>query len=284
MSVKTFKNTSEVSIEELRTLQQSGVSQITISDPETTPNSETYSIGNFIQIKREMNKYTSGIPDIPETDPNREKKIFTYLYMKMAQNIKYDERASEACGLTGYYRDAADWLITSASNLEGGLLRGSAICAGYSEILRNLMAEAGIKAKVISGGAKTRTDRTSYGSHAWNQVCLDGVYYSCDLTNDADFLLECAKPPYFLKSNEQLGEGEKNRFFRYPPKYPNMVEDATESISDELQEQLINEQRQILESQKEKETNTPQNKTSFMSKLKDFLGINKNKDKGDDGR
>ena len=145
------------------------------------------------------------------------------------------------------------------------------------------MAEVGIKAKVISGGTKTRGEAiNSYGSHAWNQVCLDGVYYNCDLTNDADFILECAKLPHFLKSNEELGEGEKNRFFRYPPKYPDMVEEAKESVSDEFQEQLINEQRQILEVQKARETNSPQNKISFMDKIKDFLGINKSK--GDDER
>ena len=283
MDIKSLKNTSETSVEELKILQQAGVSQIIISDSETTPEKERYSIDIFIQIKEKINEYISGIPNIPETDLNREKKIFTYIYMKIAQNIIYDERASEACSLTGYGREMSENLINSASNLKGGLLKGSSLCSGYSEILRNILAEVGIKAKVISGGAKTRGEAiNSYGPHAWNQVCLDGVYYNCDLTNDVDFLLECAKLPYFLKSNEELGEGERNRFFRYPPKYPDMVEEAKESVSDELQEKLINEQRQILELQKARETNSPQKKTTFMDKIKGFLGINKSK--GDDER
>ena len=282
MSTKTFKNTSEVSLEQLKAMQESGTLYITISDPETTPNSETYSINDFIKIKQKINEYTSGIPDIPETDPNREKKIFTYLYMKMAQNIKYDERASIACDLTGYDRDAADWIITSASNLTGGLFYGKSLCAGYSEILRNLMAEAGITAKFINGGALTRGEGT--GSHAWNQVLLDGKYYNCDITNDADFLLEGLKAPYFLKSNDDFGEGKKHRYTKFPAKNPHLVEDAKESVSDELQEQLIEEQRQVLESQKTqtKTSSSPKKSNTFIDKLKNFLGINKSK--GDDGR
>lgn len=277
-----IKNTSEISLEELKKLKEERVWDITIKDPETTPDESSYRLDTLIQIKEKINEYISGIPDIPKTDPNREKKIFTYLYMKMAQNIIYDERASRACNLVGYERDFADNLITAAGNLEGGLLNGTALCGGYSEILRNLLAEVGIKAKVISGGAKTLAEASKYGSHAWSQVCLDGVYYNCDLTNDADFLLECAKPPYFLKSNEDMGEGEKNRYFRFPPKFPDMVENATESISDELQEQLINEQRQLLELQSAKKSKSNFTPTSFISKLKNFLGINKSK--GDDGR
>ncbi len=126
------------------------------------------------------------------------------------------------------------------------------------------------------------------GSHAWNQVQLDGVLYNCDLTNDADFILEGLKLPFFLKSNADFGQGDYNRYSKYPPngKGP-AFEIATVTISDEMQEKLVEEQKELIQQQKllrEQELNSepqksPPRKVNFLSKLQSFLA--KSFSKGD---
>lgn len=119
MSSKTIKNTAEISLEELRELKQSGTTSITISDPETQVRSHTYSIDDLIVVKEKINTYISQIPDIPNDDPDREKKIFTYLYIRLAEDIQYDEVASRAAGSTGYYRDMSEDYVSAANSLIG---------------------------------------------------------------------------------------------------------------------------------------------------------------------
>lgn len=126
------------------------------------------------------------------------------------------------------------------------------------------------------------------GSHAWNQVELDGVLYNCDLTNDADFILGGLKLPFFLKSNADFGHGDYNRYSKYPPngKGPTF-EIATVTISDEIQEKLIEEQKELIQQQKvlkEQELKavlpkSSPHKVGFLSRLQSFL--NKNFSKGD---
>lgn len=160
----------------------------------------------------------------------------------------------------GYERDMAENRIKQASNLYGGLINGESICAGYSEILRNVLAEVGIDSIYMSG-------KGDKGSHAWNQVYLDGRWYNCDLTNDADFILEGLKLPHFLKSNNEFTRLEK-----YPKHNKEKMHDAKESISDEMQEQLIEEQRANINKEKEKENeNMKSENKSFLPRLKNFF-------------
>ena len=58
-----------------------------------------------------------------------------------------------------------------------GLLRGTAVCQGYAEIIRNSASEYGIQVELIRGSAPNGE------SHAWNQVKLDGFWYDDDFTN-----------------------------------------------------------------------------------------------------
>ncbi len=59
-----------------------------------------------------------------------------------------------------------------------GLLRGTAVCRGNVEIIRNLAAEFGIEVTAIIGIEK----------HTWNQVKLDGVWYDDDFTRYQAYL------------------------------------------------------------------------------------------------
>ena len=88
------------------------------------------------------------------------------------------------------------------STAYGVLVRGEGQCQGYSEAYTILMRFAGIKTRVISGGAVGRG--ASYESHAWNQVLIEGVWYHVDVTwNDpVPDLGDDVQYEYLLRSDE----------------------------------------------------------------------------------
>ena len=151
----------------------------------------------------------------------------------MAHTITYNYRAADA---TGDNHPMAEMLVDEASGLEGALLKHTCICAGYSETLRNLLAECGITSVVVRGGAKTKADEQPdfEGNHAWNQVFLDGKWYHCDITNDADFIKEGLEPLHFLKS-----DADCTRLTKYPPIEPEKFKKCDESLSKEETDELI---------------------------------------------
>ena len=172
------------------------------------------------------------------------------------------------------------------------MIIGEALCRGYCEALRNLLAELGIESLIICGGGKKLVDNMP--SHAWNQVYLDGKWYNCDITNDADFINAGLKLPFFLKSNDDFGEGEFHRYSKYPLKEPEIVQVADTTISDKQQEAFVEEQRknileQTLIEQKERrekimkeEKQTKTNSKTFLKVLKDFFQRGKeDKNKGE---
>ena len=57
----------------------------------------------------------------------------------------------------------------------GALKNGLAVCDGYHDLTYALLMEAGIDTACVSGKANG-------GSHAWNIVLLDGLYYNLDTT------------------------------------------------------------------------------------------------------
>ena len=247
----TIKTTSELSLEKLHNLKEEGISKIIVTN---NKEKDTFSIDIFEKIKIKIAEYIQNIPQVMEDDPDKEKKIFTYIYSKIAKNIFYEE------GLCiGYYADLIDRAYASIECI----LYGKALCSGYSKILKNILSEVGIEASYISGG-------TGNNRHAWNQVKLDGKWYNCDITNDADFILEGLKLPHFLKSNEEC-----TRYIKYHCNDLSSIQGSLESISDEKQEELIEEQRQrILKEEELSQENKTENHSvgkGFISKIKEFL-------------
>lgn len=202
---RKYNNISEFTIEELiRYKSENPNQEIIIENSNKELNrTDSYSIEDMIKIKE---KVKAIIEDIPKdiTEPDREKKVFTYLYTKLAYMIEYDELAESYVGLGGYEREMSEPIRNRASNLVGGLLHGRSLCGGYSEILRNILAELGIESVYISGEGKD-----GLGNHAWNQVKLDGNWYNVDLTNDRDAIVEGKNCSYFLKSNNEFGKYEE---------------------------------------------------------------------------
>ena len=86
-------------------------------------------------------------------------------------------------------REKDDELSITCRNLKGGLLNGKSVCVGYADILKNILGEFGIEAKVIVAYPDKNYeyyDEQDASGHAWNSVFLDGEEFYCDLTWDAD--------------------------------------------------------------------------------------------------
>lgn len=266
-----IKNTAELSLEKLDELKKNGLVWVQLRDDRGTGEPNVFYCDTFEKIKNKVLEYASGAAKETADDPDMEKKKFTYVYEKIAKNVSYHEKASKACDLVGYERDMASPMIERASSLEA-ILEDKALCSGYSEILRNVLSEVGIDSLYISGGPKNMGEAisTNSGSHAWNQVKLDGKWYNCDLTNDADFILSGLKLPHFLKSNDEF-----TRYTKYPCKDSSKIQQANESVSEEKQEKLIEEQRQtLLEEEKSIENGSLKEQSigkGFISKLKGFF-------------
>ena len=97
--------------------------------------------------------------------------------------------------------------------LTDGLLKNTAVCAGYADILRNTLACAGIYSEYIGASLDLEggvtVDLNDPEGHAWNRVRLDGDDYWTDLTWDANNILAGRYPlNYCLKSSKDFGHSQ----------------------------------------------------------------------------
>ena len=82
-----------------------------------------------------------------------------------------------------------DYSYTYRSTFDA-LTHGNVVCQGYANAYKKLMEAAGVKTDYISGKGWTGTE---WGSHGWNRVTINGVYYYVDVTwND------CMRGNYYL--------------------------------------------------------------------------------------
>lgn len=78
------------------------------------------------------------------------------------------------------------------STAYGALRNGTATCQGYAVLLYRMLREAGLSARIVTGYAGDDGAEPEY--HAWNLVCIDGMYYNLDATWDRGD----AEPRWFL--------------------------------------------------------------------------------------
>ena len=88
------------------------------------------------------------------------------IFRWITNNIKFDWNA-----LNDTKKDRADPLIVYKTK--------KTVCAGYASLFKAMCEEAKIKCEYIVGESITSNN---YGSHAWNIVKLDGVWYIMDVT------------------------------------------------------------------------------------------------------
>lgn len=157
-----------------------------------------YTREEFLAIRKRIDEIKRRV-QIPEVEePDREKKIFMQVYRILGKEIVYNEYAITEEGKKD------ERLMTTCRNLYDGLINRTAVCAGYADILKNVLSEFGIRAEYIfkHNVMSKKEYQDKYGlqdsdlekydesgpGHAWNVVTLDGKKYLCDLTADAPFI------------------------------------------------------------------------------------------------
>lgn len=228
-----IRNASELSIDDLE--KHPCISAIQMLDGENThiQQREPYTREEYEKVRGEIDKIISQVNFPDESDPNREKKIFTQIYSILGKKITYDYRAiSEEA-------KKDERLQITCRNLIGGLLEDTCVCAGYSDILRNVLACSGIYSEYIGAMPDiengVKVDLKDPGGHAWNLVMLDGKKYWTDLTWDANNIKSDRYPlKYCLKSTEEFKHSE------FKKRIQDTVEDpCPESVSDADQIKLF---------------------------------------------
>lgn len=209
----TISSTSEIDLDFLMDCKNIDLIRIRdLNNPGWYGQEEPYTREEFIKIKQEIKKIVEqvNVPDVE--DPDREKKIFMQVYTILGKKIDYDFYAISDEG------EKDERLQITCRNLLGGLLENKCVCAGYADILKNVLSEFGIKAEYIGRppedvekyaemmgyeeesslnellgfdniDVKEFAEMHGYQDkvgHAWNSVILDGKKYLCDLTWDAD--------------------------------------------------------------------------------------------------
>ena len=87
------------------------------------------------------------------------------------------------------------------------LIYKSASCQGYAAAMYRLLREADINCRVITGMAQGESGEYEY--HAWNIICIDGLWYNCDVTWD----IQSGTHELFLKSDKDFKNHERDKGF-----------------------------------------------------------------------
>lgn len=103
------------------------------------------------------------------------------------------------------------------------MCKGKSVCAGISEILRNILAARGIECNYVGGN-----------THAFNQVKIDGKWYYMDLTSELDNFMNGDELSCTLVSERELRyNSEGQHYVLYMTAMPQDYEEATESYDKE---------------------------------------------------
>ena len=240
--ILNIKNVSELPVEKLQKYRQLvNIKKIQIIDVKHQgrchETNVPYDADTYIKCKTKIDELLGDI-DFQKYDgiPNREKYIFGEIVRRLS-NITYDKASLRKGANTDKY--------VSVRNLVGGLLDGSCVCLGYSEILRNTLACCGIESKLIAGGG-----------HVWVQAKLDGQWYNVDLTFDQPKILKGKKPQCLLKSDKDFKwhsrmikdhisrKKEMQNAIMFQGYKEDEMEECTETVpDDELMQYIYGEER-----------------------------------------
>lgn len=131
-------------------------------------------------VQQQAQQLLAGITDSMKPY-EREKTI----HDRLVQAVEYDVTQSQA----------------DIHNLYGALVRGVAVCDGYSHAFQYLLRQAGIPCLFVTGDSAGQ-------AHAWNMVQIDGDYYYVDVTWDDPVYETLTEKPvfyaYFNITTQQL--------------------------------------------------------------------------------
>ncbi len=121
-----------------------------------------YSIEDYIKCRNIIDAITNDVEEearVIPNEPNRDKKTCGIVVRRLANLIRYHHE----------YVHKSDMKQTSKEediinrNMIGGLLNGICVCAGYAEILRNVLLCCGIECRYVSASNKEKKDLVMHG-------------------------------------------------------------------------------------------------------------------------
>lgn len=150
--IVTISDASKLSQQQLEHLPDDAMIRI-VAEGTTEFQQALYSKGKYGKIMGCINQRFGDIEPAIKGDKNSEMQTFLEVYKRLGQ-ISYDEYAISSEGKSD------ELLQITCRNLEGGLLEDKCVCAGYAEILRNILAMKNMDAKFISGHNPNTKQRT----------------------------------------------------------------------------------------------------------------------------
>ena len=135
-------------------------------------------------LRADILALTNYITNGAESDYEKIRRIHDWI----ALNIRYDMNSYLDRNRTGIRR-ATVYPRTV-------LIRGQAVCAGYSNLFKFMCNVAGAKAKTIRGSAG---GPNGIEPHAWNIVLVEGKEYYIDVTADAGYENNMRFIPHYNK-------------------------------------------------------------------------------------
>ncbi|TDG00916.1 stalk domain-containing protein [Paenibacillus piri] len=167
------------------------------------------SVKTISTLEQKVNEIYSSIIDASMTDFQKVYAFNKYL----ANNVIYD-----------YNNYMNDTIPKESFTPEGALLKGFAVCQGYTEAMKLFLDKAKIENRIITG--EVPSDKKSWEMHTWNLVKLDGEYYHVDSTwNDRDLKRKDTVYPapygdvdldYFLVSDNFIYATHRFQKDKYP--------------------------------------------------------------------
>ena len=189
-NTKIFKQLQGKKIEKIKNISEEfdedNVGAVLISPQENISSDTThtlYDIETYKKIKKVVNEILEDVEEVNQNKDN-ELDVFMKIYIRIGKMISYDYQAMDK--IIGE-------IVIESRNLIGGLLKGKCVCAGYAEILRNVLSCRGIECIFVG----------AY-EHAFNQVKINGKWYYCDLTNSIDSLYSGKNITDCLLSKEEF--------------------------------------------------------------------------------
>ena len=251
-----IKSTADLSIEELEKIMNSTeLVRFFMKDEEHYPVGHSYDVSTLYAIKLAITEFLKGCPDRDESNPNTEKEMATYIYVKLAHMVEQDNLVKDIAKSSKNFIHYASDFTRNSKGIAGAMLTGYAHDYGFAETLRNLLEEVGIEAFYIE--AKPLLDE--YGKrgarHAWVQAIVDGKRYNFDVARDAKFILEEGTAPKLFTSNQ-----DSQNFSKYPLEHISKIVKADNSLPEQQKQKLLDKfipqvQQEIIQSyQKEGKT------------------------------
>ncbi len=219
-----INNMSDLPFEVVKKLKEENVpcNILVASTYKVKPDFSSYPLDQYFELCMHMHELLKGInPNLPELEK------FRQTYFKVMESIKYDTPVWNP--QTPEEEEYAEQNATTSRNLVNALTRHKAVCSGYAEVLRNACLIEGIDSESIDGPVDSiftkdtfikshklsKNEKKFYegdemvitrSNHAFNKVCVNGVWYNCDPTHDRSYIINGFIPVHFLVSDKSLKE------------------------------------------------------------------------------